>query len=128
MASQPEVAAAAKAGELSRPQASLVAGAAQANPAATGRLLEKARTGSLSELADEAGRARAGAEDLETRRRSVQAQRSLRSFTDPFGTWHLHARGLPEDGAKIMAALQPRARPTRSWCESTTPPCCGATP
>jgi hypothetical protein len=106
MGSQPEVAAAARAGELSRPQASLVTGAAEANPGATGRLLEKARTGSLSELAEEAGRARAAAEDLEARRRSVRAARSLRQWTDPFGTWQLHAQGLPEDGARVMAAVQ----------------------
>ncbi len=106
MADQPEVAAAAKAGELSREQASLVSGAAQANPEATGRLLDQARTGSLSELADEAGRARAAAEDLEARRRSVQAARRLRAWTDPFGVWQLHAQGVPEDGAKVMAALE----------------------
>jgi hypothetical protein len=105
MADQPEVEAAAKAGQLSRAQASLVSGAAQANPGATGRLLETARTGSLSELAEEAGRARASAEDLEARRRSVQAARRLRAWTDPFGTWQLHAQGRPEDGAKVMAAL-----------------------
>jgi hypothetical protein len=106
MADQPEVSAAAKAGELSRQQASLVSGAAQANPGATERLLAAARSGSLSELAEEAGRARASAEDLEARRRAVRAARSLRAWTDPFGTWQLHAQGLPEDGAKVMAALQ----------------------
>ncbi len=106
MKDQPEVQAAAKAGELSRAQASLVSGAAQANPEATEALLDKARTGSLSELAEEAGRARAAAEDLEARRRSVQARRSLRDWTDAYGTWQLHAQGLPEDGARIMAAIR----------------------
>jgi len=105
MADQPEVQAAAKAGELSRGQVCLVAGAAQANPGATERLLEKAREGSLSELVAEAARARAGAEDLEARRRSIYAARSVRSWTDEAGTWHLHAQGLPEQGAKIMAAI-----------------------
>lgn len=94
----PELDAAARAGELSRAQAVLVSGAAQANPGATAVLLEAARTGSLAELATEAARARAAATDLEGRRAAVRAGRSLREWTDPFGTWQLHARGLPEDG------------------------------
>ncbi len=61
MADQPEVAAAARAGELSAPGRHLVSGAAEANPGATERLLATARKGSLGELAAEAGRARAGA-------------------------------------------------------------------
>ena len=109
MGAQPEVAAAARAGELSREQASLVSGAAGANPGATGALLETARHGSLGELADEAARARAAAEDLGQRRANVRAGRSLREWTDPYGTWQLHARGLPEDGARVMAALAPLA-------------------
>jgi hypothetical protein len=60
----------------------------------------------LSELAEECGRARAEAEDLEARRRTIRSQRSLRSYTDAFGTWQLHAHGLPEDGARVMAAVQ----------------------
>ena len=109
MASQPEVAAAARAGELSRQQASLVAGAARANPAATGGLLAAARAASLSELAEAAGRARAAAAGLESQRQRVQGHRSLRQWSDQSGTWHLHASGLPDDGARIMAALGPFA-------------------
>jgi hypothetical protein len=105
LAGLPEVAAAARAGELSRPQAWLVAGAAGANPAATTALLEKARTGALGELAEEAGRARAAVEDLDARRRALRGARSLRSWTGPLGTWQLVARGLPEDGALVMAAV-----------------------
>jgi len=109
MGSQPDVEAAARAGELSRDQAALISGAAKANPAATGRLLGLARTSSLSELAQEAERARAAAEDLEARRRRTHAERSLRQWTDAFGTWHLVAQGLPEDGARVMAAIGPLA-------------------
>ena len=109
MASLPEVAAAALAGELSRQQASLVAGAALANPAATGQLLAAARTASLSELAESAGRARAAAAGLEAQRQLIRQRRSLRQWADQSGTWHLHASGLPEDGARIMAALGPFA-------------------
>jgi hypothetical protein len=63
-------------------QAYLVSGAAEANP---------------------------GASDLDQRRGNVRAARSLREWTDPFGTWQLHGRGLPEDGARVMAALGPLA-------------------
>lgn len=109
MASQPEVEAAARAGRLSRQQAAIVSGAAAANPEATGSLLGTAATGSLSELAGEAARAKAAVSDPETRREEVRRARSLRSYTDASGTWHLHAQGLPEDGATVMAAVQPIA-------------------
>jgi hypothetical protein len=103
--SQPEVAAAAKAGGLSRQQLALVSGAVAANPDAADRLLKLATTGSLQELADESARARAAHQDLDALRKAAHAARRLRQFTDPLGTWHLHAHGTPEDGAKIMAAI-----------------------
>ena len=64
---QPEVASAARAGELSRQQVTLVADAVAANPGAAPRLLALARTGSLQELADESARAIAAKQDLEAR-------------------------------------------------------------
>ena len=68
---QPEVAAAARAGQLSRPQLGLVAGAVNINVGAAPQLLALAQTGSLSELADGAARARAAQVDLEARRQAV---------------------------------------------------------
>jgi len=109
MSAQPEVAAAALAGELSRQQAGLVACAAAANPAATGLLLATAQTASLSELAEQAGRARAAVADLDAQRRYIRAHRGLRQWADASGTWHLHAAGLPEDGARVVAAIGPFA-------------------
>ena len=109
MRSQPELAAAAMAGELSRHQAALVAIATSANPGAMDKMLDKARTASLSELADEAGRATAGAGDLEAQRRQVYAERSVRHWTDPYGRAHLALAGLPEHSAQIMAAIRPFA-------------------
>jgi hypothetical protein len=109
LGSQPDVAAAARAGQLSRPQLALVSDAVATNPGAADRLLELARTGSLQELADESARARVANEDLEARRKAVHAARSLRQFTDGTGTWQMHAKGTPEDGAKIMAAVRPFA-------------------
>ena len=94
MAERPELAAAARAGGL-RQQASLVAGAAKDNPGSTTDVLEAARTSSLSELAEAAGRARAAACDLVARTAAVRARRGLREWTDQGGTWHLHAEGAP---------------------------------
>ncbi len=106
---QPEVAAAARAGELSGQQLALVTGAAAANPDATARLLSVAKTGSLRELADESTRALATNQDLEARRQAIHAARSLRPYTDAFGVWHLHAKGTPEEGAMVMAGINPLA-------------------
>jgi hypothetical protein len=110
LADQPEVAAAARRGQLSAAQSQLVSDAAGADPAAAGRLIEAAGDGSLAELKDEAAetKARAGV-DLEARRRAIQAHRSLRAWTDAEGAWHLAATGPVEGGAQIMAALGPMA-------------------
>ncbi len=109
LAGQPDVAAAALAGELSRPQLALVAGAVAVNAGAAPQLLGLARTGSLQELADQSARARAAGQDLEARRKAVHLARSLRSYTDASGTWHLHAQGPLQQGAQVMAALTPFA-------------------
>jgi hypothetical protein len=106
---QPDAAAAARAGELSRQQVALVTEAVATNPGAAPRLLALARTGSLQELSDESARAIAVNQDLEARHQAVHATRSLRPYTDPLGTWHLHAKGTPEDGAWIMAAISSHA-------------------
>ena len=107
---QPEVAAAARAGPLSRPQLGLVAGAVAVNRAAAPELLALAQSGSLGELAEGAARARAAQVDLEARRQAVHRARGLRSYTDAGGTGHLHAQGRPEDVALVMAAIGPRGR------------------
>ena len=106
---QPEVAAAARAGALSRPQLGLVAGAVAVNRAAAPELLALAKSGSLGELAEGAARARAAQVGLEARRQAVHRARGLRSYTDAGGTAHLHAQGRPEDVALVMAAIGPRA-------------------
>jgi hypothetical protein len=106
---QPDVASAALAGELSRQQLALVAGAAAVNADATPQLLALARTGSLQELSDESARARAAHQDLEARRQAIRLARSLRPYTDASGTAHLHAKGTPEEIAQVMAAVRPFA-------------------
>ena len=102
----PETAAAARRGELSAEQTCAIADAAGANTAAEHDLLEAARRSPLAELREQCARTKATASvDLEARRRRIHQRRSLRSFTDAEGEWHLHCRNNPEVGARIMAAL-----------------------
>jgi hypothetical protein len=86
LAAQPEVASAARAGELSVQQLALVAGAVAVNAVAASQLLALAKTGSLRELSDEPARARAAHQDLDARRRAIHHARSLRSYIDASGT------------------------------------------
>lgn len=109
LADQPDLAAAAKEGSLSREKVALVGGAAAVNPTAADRLLELAATSSLAALREECGRVKAAVGDPEQRRRAIHARRSLRTWTDVEGVWHLAAAGNPEDGAQLMAALAPRS-------------------
>jgi Domain of unknown function (DUF222) len=107
LAEQPDVADAALGGKLSPSQASLIAGAVEADPAAAAHLIQKAQDGSLTELRDEVARTKAAVTDLEERRRSIHRHRRLQSSIDTEGAWHLNGYGNPEDGAQIMAALGP---------------------
>jgi hypothetical protein len=106
--SLPETSAAARRGELSAEQTSAIADAAGADPAAERALLEAARCSPLAELREQCARAKATSSvDPEARRARIHQRRSLRSFTDAEGEWHLHCRNNPEVGARIMAALDP---------------------
>lgn len=107
LAEQPEVAEAALSGTLSPQQTCLVASGAEADPASADRLIEAAGQSSLGELRQEVARTKAAHEDLEERRRRIHARRRLRSWTDPEGEWHLRATGNPDQGAEIMAAIEP---------------------
>jgi hypothetical protein len=109
LATQPEVAAAAARGELSSSQAALIAAAASRDPEATGDLLAEAKHGSLSNLKNACAEVLARVEDREQRRKRIHAGRGLRSYTDAEGYWHLHAKGNPEAGAQVMAAINPFA-------------------
>jgi hypothetical protein len=104
----PKTAEAARRGELSEQQASLIADAADIAPRAEDKLLEKAKSGSLPELRDECAKAKAAANpNLDERRRKIHDQRFLREHTDTDGAWNLRARDNPEVGAAVMAALAP---------------------
>jgi hypothetical protein len=106
--SQPRVSVAARRGEISFSQISMVADATEADPGAEARLVEEARRSSISKLKDACALTKAEADtDREATRRKIQERRSLRSWTDLEGVWHLSASGNPEDGAQIMAAIDP---------------------
>ncbi len=106
--SLPQTSAAARRGELSPEQTCAIADAACADPAAERALLDAAMRSPLAELRQECARAKAASSaDPEARRARLHQRRSLRSYTDTDGEWHLHCRNNPEVGARIMAALEP---------------------
>ena len=108
LATLPAVAAAARAGGLSAPQAAAVADAAAVDAAAEARLVATAGRCSLAELRQECARTKAAAlPDAEARRAEIHARRQLRTWTDAGGAWNLHMVDNPEVGAAIMGALGP---------------------
>lgn len=107
MRTQPEVDAAARAGRLSPQQAAAISDAAEADPAAAQRLVERAGQQSLGELRETCGRVKAAAIDPEERRRRILAARGLRTYTDCDGAFNLHLRHTPEVGAAVLEVLRP---------------------
>jgi len=94
-------------GEISPTQAALVAAGANGDPAAERRLLDKARTTTVAELRDAAGRERAnGDPDPEATERRIHAQRRARSWTDEEGRWHFNAMGTVRDGSRVARVLE----------------------
>lgn len=107
---QPDVADAARRGQLSPTQAAAIADAVDADPTASPELLDAARSGgSLAELKDRCAQVKADVAERETRRLEIHRRRKLRSWTDPQGEWHLQGTANPEVGAQIMAAITPLA-------------------
>jgi len=104
----PALAAALRGGHLSATQATLIAAAATADPAAERRLLTLAPQLSVAELRAECARVRAAADpDPDATHRRLRAARRLRRYTDGEGGWNLTARGTPADGAAFNAVLDP---------------------
>jgi hypothetical protein len=104
----PATEAALRRGELSPAQTETIADAAAVNPAAEQSLLEVARQNDLGELRTRAHRAKAaGDRDPDATHRRLHHQRRLRRFTDSEGAWNLSARGTPDAGARLNAALDP---------------------
>ncbi|HXV94244.1 MAG TPA: DUF222 domain-containing protein, partial [Pseudonocardia sp.] len=95
-------------GHLSASQATLIAAAATADPAAEHRLLALAPQLSVAELRAECARVRAAADpDPDATHRRLRAARRLRRYTDGEGGWNLTARGTAADGAAFNAVLDP---------------------
>ena len=100
---------AARDGQLSQEQLSMIADAAAINPGAEQRLLDTARSGvSLRDLRDACAAAKAeGDRDAEARRRRIHARRGMRTWTDREGVGHLHWADNPERIAAAVAGIQP---------------------
>ncbi len=110
LADQPEVAAAALAGDLSLEQATAISDGVAADPAKAADLIDKAKRSSLPELNEEVAKVKAARSDQEQRRRDRHTKRSLRRWTDRDGALQAHLYGHPEDGASLWRMLDPIRR------------------
>ena len=105
MSDQPDVAAAATAGELSLEQAAAVSDGVAANPGAARELIDKAKSSSMPELNAEVANVKAAHCDLEARHRERHSRRSWRRQTDRDSALQAHMFGHPEDGVKVWRPL-----------------------
>jgi hypothetical protein len=113
----PETAAAFSAGQLSDVQATEIAGAAGADPAAEAALLETAAETSVKGLRDRCRQVRAGAEaDDRTWARRLHVERKAHEWTDPDGAYCLTARMAPDAGARFSSAW--KAHTDRIFCDA----------
>ena len=105
----PDVARAARAGELSVRQTEAIVGAAAVDPTAARRLLASAKDKGLRELQDECRATRTHADpDPDATRARIHAARSCRTWTDPDGTGHLHLSGPADVIARLDNAVRHR--------------------
>lgn len=96
----------AKRGDLSPEQASTIADAAIADPAAESVLLAAAGRESLGELRERCRRTKAAADpDPDATYRRLHAGRTARHYTDAETAWNLHVRTTPDAGGTIASAL-----------------------
>jgi hypothetical protein len=108
VAGLPAITDALQGGVLSTAQADAIVAAAAADPSAEARLLLLAQTTNVTELREECLRVRAAADpDPDATHRRIHAHRCQRTFADAEGAWNLHARGTPEQGARLETALEP---------------------
>jgi hypothetical protein len=104
----PSVASAFASGRLTQAQVNEVAPAASVAPDRELELVALAEDArNQATLRDGCRRVQADATDALTRRNAVHHARAARAWTDTSGTWHLHANGTPDEGARIMARLNP---------------------
>lgn len=94
-------------GRLSEAQVREVAAAAAANPGQETELLQAAHTESVSALRERCRRVRACATDEREAYERIRRGRYLRHWTDPEGAFRLEARLTPDDGATVLAGMEP---------------------
>ena len=102
----PATAAALREGVLSSAKAEAIASAAMVAPDAEATLLESAAKVPLGVLRKECLRARAGT-DRDAAHARIHRERYLREYTDAEGAWNATARGVPDAGAEVRAAINP---------------------
>ncbi len=110
LASQPEVEEAFRAGKLSGAQASLISGAAKANPDQEHDLVNGAQHDTRRQLKDRCLKARQDGRSAEQAERAAEAihqARRLRTWTDQEGAFRLDGLFTPEAGARLLASLGP---------------------
>ena len=104
----PAIESALQDGKLSSEQVSEITSAAEANPAAAGRLVDDAETMSLAELRDTCGRVKAAADaDADATNRRIHRERFLRYRKGPDGAVNGAFKLTPQAGAVLDAILQP---------------------
>ncbi|MDX6286651.1 MAG: hypothetical protein QOG53_2136 [Frankiales bacterium] len=104
----PELAAAARRGDLSPTQTASVAGVGAVAPELVPGLIERAQNTTVAQLREECARALASREpDLEARRRQIREQRSLRHWVDASGAGVLQLRDAVDVIAGVMTDLAP---------------------
>ena len=96
----------AAAGELSPEQTTAITDAVAADPSAEKSLLATAATSSLGGLRDRCAHTKAAVIDLAEQERRINANRSVRRYTDRDGAEHLHAVGTKRDMARIDRGLK----------------------
>jgi hypothetical protein len=93
-------------GAISAQQGAVIAGAATANPSAERQLLDTAKTANLTELRDEALRAKAAADaDPKATHARIHRERRGRCHTDGEGARHLQLRGPIDLASTIETEL-----------------------
>jgi len=98
-------------GELSEAQVREVAAAAVADPGSEAQLVTEARSCSVTSLKERCRQVRAAAVDAEEAYRGLHRSRSSRHWTDVEGAFRLQVSLTPDDGATLLAAMEPyRAR------------------
>ena len=96
----------ATAGRLSSEQTSAITDALSVSPEAEPLLLEAADRDSLGELRQQCAKAKSVNLDMETIERRIDANRSLRRYTDAEGAEHLHAVGTKASMSRLDTALR----------------------